>query len=256
MLSKSFGRILACLLLSSVLAISLLAGCSSGSGNNPGGNANVMDSLVVYGGIVSNVGCLETSIGHQGELIVFRTRVVDPQTGNDMTDSDLASVEVDLPDGEVFDASYGGHPGGGTPTDYFWSVPWEIPLTYPTGSLGYTVKAVANDGRTGTYTDFNVSSSQLTIKPYDVAYVAGKSTNITSTGFSVANIVCSQGAKVTFNNKDTVPHTIVGDGWTSGAIPAGGSYSQVFNQPGTFTFKDSANASMTGTITVNAAPTS
>ena len=255
MLSKTYGKVIAGFILSGILATSLLAGCSSGN-DNPSGGGNVMDSLVVYGGIVSNIGCLETSVGHQGELIVFRTRVVDPQTGQDMTDSELQSVEVTLPDGTVFDDSYGGHPGGGTPTDYFWSVAWEIPLNYPTGSLGYTVTATANDGRTGSYTDFNVSSSQLTIKAYDVAFVAGKKTNITASGFSVTNIVCSQGAKVTFANTDTVAHTINGDGWTSGPIAPGASFVRVFDQPGTFTFQDAANASMSGTITVNAAPTS
>ena len=109
MLSKNYGKAAAGVILAGILATGLLAGCGNG---NPSGNANVMDSLVVYGGIASNIGCLETNIGHQGELLIFCTRVVDPQTGEDMTDQNIQSVEVVLPDGQVFDETYGGDPGG------------------------------------------------------------------------------------------------------------------------------------------------
>jgi hypothetical protein len=109
--------------------------------------------------------CVESSQFKHGEAVVFRVKVSDPTTGKPMDDKALSSVVVALKDGQTFNAVYGGHPGGpgSTPTDYFWSVAWAIPQTYPTGSVPYTVTATSSDGRTGTFTDFNVGPSLLTI---------------------------------------------------------------------------------------------
>jgi plastocyanin len=280
--SKYLGKLIAGLVLTGVLVVGLLASCSGGnstvtvtaagsgagstktvtvtSGGSGGGAAT--GSLVVYGDMVTNVGCLNISIGHRGELVVFRDRVVDPKTGTDMTDKELKSVQAVLPDGQKFDMVYGGHPGGGTPTDYFWSAPWEIPLTYPTGSLGYTINAVANDGRTGKYQPFAVASSTLTIANYDANFVRPWTVNVSATGFAVTGftapitITVTQGAKITFSNKDTIPHKVTGDGWDSGDIAAGKTYVRTFSTPGSFIVKDAANATFTITIVVNAAPAS
>lgn len=173
----------------------------------------------------------------------------------------MKSVQASLPDGQKFDLTYGGHPGGATPTDYFWSAPWEVPLNYPTGSLPWQASVTANDGRTGSWAPFVVTSSQFTIKDFDVAFVAGKSTNLSATGFSVTNVVATAGAKLTINNKDTVDHTVTfspspfNDGTsTTGVIAAGKNFAKVLDKVGTYTFKDAANAAFSGTITVNAPP--
>jgi plastocyanin len=273
-LSRMSLKIIMATGLATVMALSALAGCSGGStvtvtagggGTKTvtvtaGGGTNVVaaSGLTVYGDMVTNVGCLSISIGHRGELVVWRIRVIDPKTGKDMTDKEVKSVQAILPDGLKFDLAYGGHPGGGTPTDYFWSAPWEIPLNYPTGSLGYEVDATAIDGRVGKFTPFEVASSKLTIAAFDPAFVAAKSANITATGFSVANIVATVGAKLTLTNKDTVDHTInfspspFNDGTaTTGVIAASKAFSKVLDKAGTYTIKDATNGAITGTITVN-----
>ena len=109
--------------------------------------------------------CIQSSRFPQGESVVFRIKVYDPTTGNPMSNSTLDSVVVSLKDGQTFTAAYGGHPGQpGVPvTDYFWSAAWSIPATYPTGSVPYTVTAKSKDGRTGTFAEFNVAPSLLTI---------------------------------------------------------------------------------------------
>jgi hypothetical protein len=129
----------------------------------------VMDNIVIYGDTVSNIGCLQTSTAHQGEQIVFRARMVDPKTGSDMIYADIkpGSAKVILPGGYEFPMSYYGHPNTGTVTDYFWSYAWTVPLTFPTGSLGYEVVAVAKDGRTGSFKPFEVAPSKLNIVPFD-----------------------------------------------------------------------------------------
>jgi len=218
-----------------------------------GGTGTVMGGLVIYGDMVTSVGCLSISIGHRGELLVFRARIVDPKTGKDMTDKDIKtdSALAVLPDGQSFKMTYAGH-SGANPTDYFWSYAWEIPLNYPTGSLGYEFKATANDGRTGSWKPFEVASSKLTIAAFDPSFVRAWTANLTATGFSVKTLSISQGAKVTFTNKDTIPHSIVGPDFNSGVIAANGTYARVFDKAGTVTVSFGDNPAFTLTITVNA----
>ncbi len=108
--------------------------------------------------------CVADSRFAHNEQIVFRAKVLDPDTGEAMDDQALQSVQVLLGDGTVLEARYSGHPGGNaTPTDYFWAIAWIVPPTYPTGTLDYTIVATANDGRVGTYVPFNVGSSLVAI---------------------------------------------------------------------------------------------
>ena len=109
--------------------------------------------------------CVESSRFQQGGDVVWRIKVYDPATGQPLDDKALKSVVVTLKDGQTFSANYGGHPGQpGVPiTDYFWSTAWAIPASYPTGSVPYQVNATSNDGRTGSFTEFNVAPSLLTV---------------------------------------------------------------------------------------------
>lgn len=96
------------------------------------------------------------------EQIVWRTKVIDPQTGEPMSDAELEYVRVVLPDGQAFDMSFGPHPRN-EPVDEYWTVDWIVPLGYPTGVLDYTIETQANDGRTGMFVMFPIESSMLTI---------------------------------------------------------------------------------------------
>lgn len=109
--------------------------------------------------------CVLTSQFKRGDQVVWRIRVLDPATGQGRDNKALKSVQVQLADGQKFNARYGGHPPKGTPTDYFWSVSWKIPADYPTGSLSYTVHAVGADGRSASWQPFRMSLSQLTVVP-------------------------------------------------------------------------------------------
>jgi plastocyanin len=72
--------------------------------------------------------------------------------------------------------------------------------------------------------------------------------NITDNAFDPHNLVVTPGTTVTWTNRGTVIHSIVADrgSFSSGPIPAGGTYSQVFADPGTYVYYDPAFGSMGG----------
>ncbi|MBI5157331.1 MAG: hypothetical protein HZA58_04875 [Acidimicrobiia bacterium] len=105
--------------------------------------------------------CVNNSRFPRNSQIVWRTRIIDPVTGEQMGD-DVVAVQVRLGDGQIIDLKYGDHPRD-TPTDTFWAGSFKVPVDYPTGTLSFEVVATATDGRTGTFLPFNVAPSLLTI---------------------------------------------------------------------------------------------
>ena len=69
-------------------------------------------------------------------------------------------------------------------------------------------------------------------------------------GFVPATMTIKKGTTVTFTNRDVVVHSVVGNGFNSGDIKAGDSYTKQFNTVGSFDYKDSINPAMQGTINV------
>ncbi len=110
--------------------------------------------------------CVQQSRFPQSSRIVWRARVFDPLTNKALDDKAIKSFDLTLPDGTKQAFKYGGH--GGTKPDYaeyFWTAGFSIPATYPTGLFTYQVKATNLDGAIGTFDQFKVTSSQLTIVP-------------------------------------------------------------------------------------------
>ncbi len=144
-----------------------------------------LDTLIVMvdtvrGHIPSEYGplCAQTSQWHRGELIVWRARVFDPETGNNLpaNPSDLIpllpdadaiaamteglTVTVHLSDGQSFPMRFGLH----ADADYFWSYGWEVPADYPTGVLNdYVTAEWTTDGKSGSSQGFQVPLAFLTI---------------------------------------------------------------------------------------------
>jgi len=104
--------------------------------------------------------CVLTNQFKRKEAVAWRIRVLDSD-GNAADDKVLKSVVVELGDGQKLPAHYGPH--GKPPTDYFWSLHWEIPADFPTGSLGYKVIATMMDGATQTWEPFKRAPTQLTV---------------------------------------------------------------------------------------------
>ena len=106
-------------------------------------------------------GCVQTNLFAKNEQIVWRIRVYDPATGQQMDDSQIQSIVVTLKDGTKTDpASYGAHPKT-TPNESFWTASWVIPTNYPTGAVDYTITATSKDGRTGTFTPVHFAATAM-----------------------------------------------------------------------------------------------
>jgi len=60
-----------------------------------------------------------------------------------------------------------------------------------------------------------------------------------------------QGAKVTWYNEDTKPHTVTGEGWGSPELAPGKAYTKTFDLPGTYAYHCTLHPSMRGEIIIN-----
>ena len=150
------------------LALILLTACGGGNTSPsaaPAANVPLfIDVDTVRGGAnltEDDPSCVQMSLFAHNEEVVWRVKVTDPETGEDMDDTDLDTLQVILPD-QTLDMAYGGHPHN-DPVDFFWSVSWDIPEGYPSGIVSYSIKATDPDGRSGTWDQFGVASAQLTV---------------------------------------------------------------------------------------------
>lgn len=106
--------------------------------------------------------CVLQSRFPRNSEVVWRARVIDPVSGEELDDSTLESVEVRLGDGQTFAMRYGPHPRE-NPTDFFWTTAFDVPEDYPSGTLNYEIVATGPGGETATFTPFNVAPSLLTV---------------------------------------------------------------------------------------------
>lgn len=106
--------------------------------------------------------CILTSRFVRGDQIVFRMRLTDAATGQDVDAAGVTSVTVEVSNGQSLPMKFGPHPRGQA-TDRFWTAAWIIPKDHPTGTLNYKVVAVAKDGATLSWEPFKVAASQLTV---------------------------------------------------------------------------------------------
>lgn len=124
--------------------------------NEIAGKPATSTSLVVYGDTVrageglspeqEDLACVPQLRYARSTTILWRVRVVDPDTGRTMGPGQVATLTLTLADGTVI--PFHPHP----PTDdgiVDWRATWTVPADYPTGELDYTVAAVDQQGRTG-----------------------------------------------------------------------------------------------------------
>ena len=86
------------------------------------------------------------------------------------------------------------------------------------------------------------------------AMAADATVNIDNFSFTPAEITVSPGTKITWNNRDDIPHTVTDAAtpraFKSAALDTGDSFSQVFSAPGTYHYFCSLHPHMQGTVVV------
>lgn len=123
------------------------------------GPAGLTDAEKAY------LSCIQENRYPQGTQIVWRAKVFDPATGKAMDDKALTSVTLTLPDATTKTLKYGPHGPKDAPTDIFWTTSFTLPKDYPTGAFNYKLDATAPEGRTGSYSQFNMAVSMLQVVP-------------------------------------------------------------------------------------------
>lgn len=81
----------------------------------------------------------------------------------------------------------------------------------------------------------------------------GTQVTISGFAFSPATLTIKVGTEVTWTNLDSVEHSVVsssGNELNSPLIPQNGTYSHVFNTPGTYDYHCSIHLTMLGTIII------
>ena len=114
------------------------------------------------GDMVLAQACVLQNRFRHNEGVVWRVRVLDAKTGQQLDGKSLKSLVVELPDGQKIPMKYGGHPRGGK-DDNFWSISWKVPENYPTGTFAYQVVATDQQGDSVRWQPFTIKNSQLTV---------------------------------------------------------------------------------------------
>jgi hypothetical protein len=146
--------------ISSVLGLATLAGATAAQAQEA--RKLFFEGDIVRHALEGQVGpfCVLANQFKRKEAVAWRIRVLQPN-GGIADDKVLKSVVVVLGNGQKLAGHYGGH--GMPPTDHFWSLHWDIPADFPTGSLGYKVVATMMDDQTVTWEPFNRATTQLAV---------------------------------------------------------------------------------------------
>lgn len=120
------------------------------------------------------VGCSQTNLFRQGQVVVFRMWGIDAKHGGvALTSKNVKSAVVTIPGQAPIQMVYGAHGKAPGPVVSFWSAPWKTSSSTALGVVNFTitVKTKANKKThiksvSGTFSQTGFSpSSQLTITP-------------------------------------------------------------------------------------------
>jgi hypothetical protein len=134
---------------------------------SPGGKGDLMKTFAISAMVLSSVlGFAGGAQAQQAKKLFFEGDIVrhalpDQAGPFCVLANQFKRMVVILGNGQKLPARYGGH--GMPPTDHFWSLHWEIPADFPTGSLGYKVVATMMDDSTVSWEPFNRATTQLAV---------------------------------------------------------------------------------------------
>lgn len=71
-----------------------------------------------------------------------------------------------------------------------------------------------------------------------------------TTGFVPTTLTVKRGTQITWVNRDILIHRLLGNGWDSGQLAPGESYSRTFSTSGSFEYSESAQSAIRGIVDV------
>jgi plastocyanin len=78
----------------------------------------------------------------------------------------------------------------------------------------------------------------------------GTPVNIENMLFNPGDVTINAGGNVTWKNADSTAHTVTGEGWQSGTLSPGASFSHTFDKAGTYEYHCAIYDLMKGKVTV------
>lgn len=78
-----------------------------------------------------------------------------------------------------------------------------------------------------------------------------KLVEIMSFAFEPTELAIKTGTTLVWANRDSSPHTVTGDGFQSGTLQPGQTFSHTFDRPGVFTYSCSINPELWGKVSVS-----
>ena len=100
---------------------------------------------------------------------------------------------------------------------------------------------------------YPVSGASSTPNPFATSVApAAVEVTMSANRFSPGTTRVAAGATVIWRNTSDIPHTVTGNGFDSGTIAPGASYSRTFTQPGSYSYwcTPHRQAGMVGTVLV------
>lgn len=96
------------------------------------------------------IGCTQTNTFQRGEQVVFRVWGSVAETGDILSTENVKYAYVKLPGEKNLKLNWGAH-GATTNRVWFWTTPWNIPATYPLGSVTARIVFKTEEGKFGLY---------------------------------------------------------------------------------------------------------
>lgn len=121
---------------------------------------------------------------------------------------------------------------------------WQLAATLPTGFANATGPTVTVSANQQTSADI-VLTRQVVVEPPLNADVS-----ISNFAFSPKDVTIKQNGSIQWKNNDAAAHTATGASFDSGVLQSAAMFTQAFATKGTFNYRCTIHAGMTGTVTV------
>lgn len=94
----------------------------------------------------ASLACTKSGVFSRGQHIVWRMELVDTSSGKVLQGPDVRTAMLKLPTGDEVKFGYGRH-GATEDSPWFFTAAWDVPLTFPLGTLDYQISVLTTAGK-------------------------------------------------------------------------------------------------------------